>query len=460
MHMPLKTPTTAAFLIGLAIAQIPAMSQSLDTRTYQFTAPIRVNQYTPGTCSPWEMYINSTDNHTYECVALNGVNTWENFVRISFPRGTTASLPATCTVGDPFIATDATSSEQLYICTATNTWTQQTGGGGTSVIACASTPGPGNTTGTYRQQCQDGDGAIFACNNSGGCTTSGDWVAVGGSGSGTVTVVGAGNLTSGALMTGGGSQTAQTACTGCTLTSGGLMTLPGSSSGSAIIGASATGSLLDLNGTNATVSTGGALSLAGQLTSTVTTGTAPFVVASTTQVANLNAAALGGATFAAPGAIGGGTPGTGAFTTLSSTGLNSTSVASGQTLTIASGGTLTCAAGSTCPASPPYNEGAIYAIDGGGATTSPTVVLTNGANQTLTLSGNTTVAFTQPSGYVGRVTLYFKQAAGAGDTVTWTSVKWPGGIAPVMTATASAIDIYSCRLDGTFTYCTAGQAFQ
>jgi hypothetical protein len=105
-----KLTTIAAFLIGLAIAQIPAMSQSLDTRTYQFTAPIRVNQYTPGTCSPWEMYINSTDNHTYECVALNGVNTWENFVRISFPRGTTASLPATCTVGDPFIATDATSS--------------------------------------------------------------------------------------------------------------------------------------------------------------------------------------------------------------------------------------------------------------------------------------------------------------------------------------------------------------
>ena len=139
-------------------------------------------------------------------------------------------------------------------------------GGGTSVIACASTPGPGNTTGTYRQQCQDGNGAIFACNNSGGCTTSGDWVAVGGSGSGTVTVVGAGNLTSGALMTGGGSQTAQTACTGCTLTSGGLMTLPGSSSGSATIGASATGSLLNLNGTNATVSAAGAITANGGIT--------------------------------------------------------------------------------------------------------------------------------------------------------------------------------------------------
>jgi len=51
--------------------------------------------------------------------------------------------------------------------------------------------------------------------------------------------------------------------------------------------------------------------------STIATGTAPFTVASTTVVANLNASSLGGATFAAPGAIGSGTASTGAFTTLS-----------------------------------------------------------------------------------------------------------------------------------------------
>lgn len=62
------------------------------------------------------------------------------------------------------------------------------------------------------------------------------------------------------------------------------------------------------------------LSASGQITSTVSTGSAPFVVASTTNVANLNASSLSGATFAAPGAIGGGTPSTGAFTTLTSNG--------------------------------------------------------------------------------------------------------------------------------------------
>lgn len=37
----------------------------------------------------------------------------------------------------------------------------------------------------------------------------------------------------------------------------------------------------------------GAFTLTGQLTSTVATGTAPFVIASTTRVANLNAATAG-----------------------------------------------------------------------------------------------------------------------------------------------------------------------
>jgi len=47
-----------------------------------------------------------------------------------------------------------------------------------------------------------------------------------------------------------------------------------------------------------------------QLISSVATGTAPFSITSTTNVANLNASSLGGATFAAPGPIGSGTAST------------------------------------------------------------------------------------------------------------------------------------------------------
>ncbi len=71
------------------------------------------------------------------------------------------------------------------------------------------------------------------------------------------------------------------------------------------------------------------LSATGQITSTLATGTAPFSIASTTNVANLNASLLNGATFAAPGAIGGGTPSAGAFTTISATGQITSTLAIG-----------------------------------------------------------------------------------------------------------------------------------
>jgi hypothetical protein len=45
--------------------------------------------------------------------------------------GTTA--PATCTVGEQFFDSDATAGENIMLCTATNTWTAVTGGGGGSV---------------------------------------------------------------------------------------------------------------------------------------------------------------------------------------------------------------------------------------------------------------------------------------------------------------------------------------
>lgn len=49
------------------------------------------------------------------------------------PFGTT--LPATCTVGDVFFDSDATAGQNLYACTATNTWTLMGGsGGGESII--------------------------------------------------------------------------------------------------------------------------------------------------------------------------------------------------------------------------------------------------------------------------------------------------------------------------------------
>lgn len=97
--------------------------------------------------------------------------------------------------------------------------------------------------------------------------------------------------------------------------------------------------------------------------STVATGTAPFTVASTTNVANLNASSLNGATFAAPGSIGSTTAGSGAFTTI----------------TASSNATLTAISD---PSAPSNGNLAVYAKTFGGY---PTLAARNALNASFGL---------------------------------------------------------------------------
>lgn len=76
------------------------------------------------------------------------------------------------------------------------------------------------------------------------------------------------------------------------------------------------------------------ISASGQVTSTVVTGTAPLVIASTTKVANLNVDKLDDQDWASPGAIGSNTPSTGVFTSLSGTSVATRSAANGSSATI------------------------------------------------------------------------------------------------------------------------------
>lgn len=108
---------------------------------------------------------------------------------------------------------------------------------------------------------------------------------------GTVTSVGGTGTVNGLTLTG-------------TVTSTGSLTLGGT---------------LDLSAPPAIGGTTASTGRFTTITSTVATGTAPFTVTSTTNVANLNASSLNGATFAAPGTIGGTTAGAGNFTSLSVT---------------------------------------------------------------------------------------------------------------------------------------------
>ena len=146
------------------------------------------------------------------------------------------------------------------------------GGGSSSSgaipIACASTPGPGNTVAANRALCVDGNGAVFACNNSGGCMTSGQWVAT--SATCTTCVTSAVALPSGACVIGGGSQAISATSANCSLSTGALtlgssgvagsVTLNGATSGSMAITESATGGSTKF-GSNVAVAAAGNISM-------------------------------------------------------------------------------------------------------------------------------------------------------------------------------------------------------
>ena len=126
------------------------------------------------------------------------------------------------------------------------------------------------------------------------------------------------------------------------------------------------------------------ISATGAITSTVTTGTAPLVIASTTKVSNLNVDLLDGADWAAPGAIGTGTPNTGAFTTISASNVITSTVSTGTApLVIAS--------------TTKVNNLNVDLLDGGDWTAPGTIgsgTPNTGAFTTLAASGNVTFSGT------------------------------------------------------------------
>ena len=121
----------------------------------------------------------------------------------------------------------------------------------------------------------------------------------------------------------------------------------------------------------------------GAITSTVSTGTAPLVIASTTKVSNLNVDQLDGADWAAPAAIGTSTPAAGTFTSLTA---NTSLVAATADI---NGGTL---------------DGAVIGASSAQAITGTTVTATTGFVGGLTgnVTGNTTGTHT--GAVIGNVT--------------------------------------------------------
>lgn len=132
---------------------------------------------------------------------------------------------------------------------------------------------------------------------------------------------------------------------------------------------------------------------------------------------------------------------------------------SGQILTSAGSGAPTwsstiSATSLTNPTITNYTETRFTA----NSSTAITLDLANGTMQDITLTGSPTI--TMPTATAGKSFLLMLRSGAGSYTVTWSTVKWPGGTAPTVTTTASRMDIYSFYSDGTNWYgTTVGQNY-
>jgi hypothetical protein len=142
-------------------------------------------------------------------------------------------------------------------------------------------------------------------------------------------------------------------------------------------------------------------------------------------------------------------------TSLASTGLAVTGNLS-ATGTLAAGNTTITGALSTTGLSTfaGYTEGVISIGNSG---TAQTLNISLGTVQTVTMTGSCT--FTMPTATAGKSFVLIANTGSGSFTAAFTSVKWPSGLAPTLTTTASRWDIFSFFADGTNWYGNAAQNY-
>jgi hypothetical protein len=140
--------------------------------------------------------------------------------------------------------------------------------------------------------------------------------------------------------------------------------------------------------------------------------------------------------------------------------VNTSAGTSGQVLTSAGSSAPTWSTTIATPTltNPTINDGYTEETYTANTSTAITLTLANGSVQNLTLTGICTI--TMPAAAAGRSFIMYLRTGAGGYTVTWSTVKWSGGTAPTLTATASRMDILSFFSDGTNWYgVVAGQNY-
>jgi len=129
----------------------------------------------PASCVQGQHYF-ATDTTVADGSRLSGCSSTNVWISVGFGRGTTTNRPTVCGPGDIYFGTDAAAGQNLFFCTATNSWTQMAAGGGGGNSNPMTTLGDtiygsaggtatrlsGNTTTTKQFLTQTGTGSVSA----------------------------------------------------------------------------------------------------------------------------------------------------------------------------------------------------------------------------------------------------------------------------------------------------------
>jgi len=97
----------------------------------------------PASCAVGQLFFNTGATVGQNLQGCTATNSWTQQAggggaASSIASGPTSGLPSSCSTGAVYFATDQPAAQQLYTCSATNTWTQILGFGGSGALAVTS----------------------------------------------------------------------------------------------------------------------------------------------------------------------------------------------------------------------------------------------------------------------------------------------------------------------------------
>jgi hypothetical protein len=131
---------------GQTLINLSTQGRNVDFSSAPSTRPVKTGTALPATCAAGELFFNTSapaGQNLYGCSAANAWSlqgaasprTDPGSTATALTSGTLSSISSSCSPGAIYFATDQPAGQQIYTCSAANTWTQLVSLGGSGALA-------------------------------------------------------------------------------------------------------------------------------------------------------------------------------------------------------------------------------------------------------------------------------------------------------------------------------------